>query len=334
MSDSALKVLNSETDKKQDTNGNSTKSISQNDNSNSDSNSNPNLNLKGETVTNGSEPAIIDVEYIESENLTEISDLESCMTTLIARLDSKDWVTICEALNNVRQISIFHKEKLSDHLAVVIQLVVKSLKNPRSAVIKTALMTCSDIFKGYGNLIIDSLDNLLVQLFLKSSQDKKFVCEVAEAALVSMTNYVSASLLVPKLLPSLKNRNPRVRAKASLCFGRSVPQLGLEGIKSYGIDKLIQIAATQLSDQLPESREAARTLILKLQEFYSQIPQPEEDPSSENPNPDSNPNSWEEFCLAKLSPLSAQAILRVTGSLQKEGLVTGSSQKEGLVANC
>jgi hypothetical protein len=42
----------------------------------------------------------------------------------------------------------------------------------------------------------------------------------------------------------------------------------VEGIKEYGMDKLIQIAATQLSDQLPESREAARSLALELQAFY------------------------------------------------------------------
>jgi hypothetical protein len=43
----------------------------------------------------------------------------------------------------------------------VIQLVVKSLKNPRSAVCKTALMACSDIFKGYGDIVVESLDPLV-----------------------------------------------------------------------------------------------------------------------------------------------------------------------------
>lgn len=88
---------------------------------------------------------------------------------------------------------------------------------------------------------------------------------------------------------------------------------GLEGIKAYGIDKLIQIAASQLSDQLPESREAARTLALELQTIYEK--------SHASPSEDSA-DSWDAFCQAKLSPLSAQAILRVT-STPKEGLVLG-----------
>ena len=93
---------------------------------------------------------------------------------------------------------------------------------------------------------------------------------------------------------------------------------GIEGIKSYGIDKLVQTAASQLSDQLPESREAARVLALELQSVYEK--------SQASPSEDSkeveNADSWEVFCQAKLPPLSAQAIIRVT-STPKEALVAG-----------
>lgn len=90
---------------------------------------------------------------------------------------------------------------------------------------------------------------------------------------------------------------------------------GMEGIKAYGIDKLIQIAAAQLSDQLPESREAARALAMQLQAIYvdSQVSQCEESVKLVDAD------SWEAFCHAKLTPLSAQAILRVTAT-PKEGL--------------
>lgn len=45
----------------------------------------------------------------------------------------------------------------------MITLVAKSLKNPRSAVCKTAIMTSADIFSAYNDLIIDSLDPLVGQ---------------------------------------------------------------------------------------------------------------------------------------------------------------------------
>ncbi|KAG8482843.1 hypothetical protein CXB51_024433 [Gossypium anomalum] len=272
----------------------------------------------GETVNAGVEVANSEVEYIESENLGDLEDVNTCLEKLLPGLESKDWVLVVETLNNVRRLSIFHREAMHSMLGDLIPLVVKSLKNPRSAVCKTAIMTSADIFSAYNDDLIEFLDPLLVQLLLKSSQDKRFVCEAAERALEVMTTSVFPMSLLPKLQPYLKNRNPRIRAKASMCFSRSVPRLGVEGIQEYGIDKLIQVAASQLSDQLPESREAARTLLLELQTVYEKsnglsttIPeQPEM-------------NSWEHFCQSKLSPLSAQAVLRVT-NIAREGLIIGS----------
>lgn len=46
----------------------------------------------------------------------------------------------------------------------MISSIAKSLKNPRSAVCKTAIMTSADVFSAYNDLIIDSLDPLVSQL--------------------------------------------------------------------------------------------------------------------------------------------------------------------------
>ncbi|CAN7005527.1 unnamed protein product [Brassica rapa subsp. trilocularis] len=288
----------------------------------------------GESEKPEAEKATVEVEYIESENLDNVDDADAVLKSVLAGLDSKDWVSVCDALNNVRRLSIFHKEAMLHMLEKVIPLVVKSLKNPRSAVCKTACMTSADIFSAYNDHITDLLDSLLTQLLLKSSQDKRFVCEAAEKALTSMTKYVSPTLLLPKLQPCLKNRNPRIRAKASSCFSRSVPRLGVEGIKEYGIDKLVQAAASQLSDQLPESREAARIVLLELQTVYEKahpLIKPETSSSSspeEEQISEAEPITWENFCQSKLSALSAQAVLRVTNVLAmtaREGLVTTGS---------
>lgn len=32
--------------------------------------------------------------------------------SLVTELDSKDWVLVCDALNTVRRLSIFHKEDM------------------------------------------------------------------------------------------------------------------------------------------------------------------------------------------------------------------------------
>lgn len=109
---------------------------------------------------------------------------------------------------------------------------------------------------------------------------------------------------------------------------------GVEGIKKYGIDKLVQAAASQLSDQLPESREAARTVLLELQTVYEKshpLIKPETSSSSspeEEQISEAEPITWEIFCQSKLSALSAQAVLRVTNVVAmpaREGMVTTGS---------
>ena len=91
---------------------------------------------------------------------------------------------------------------------------------------------------------------------------------------------------------------------------------GIDGIKAYGIDKLIEIAISQLSDQLPESREAARALLLELHTLYEKSHLPNANTVSDEPEI----TSWEDFCQSKLSPLNAQAVLRVT-NIVREGIV-------------
>lgn len=65
----------------------------------------------------------------------------------------------------------------------------------------------------------------LLQLLLKATQDKRFVCEEAERALGGMTSWISPNPSLEKLRPYAKHRNPRVRAKAATCVYKSVSRL-------------------------------------------------------------------------------------------------------------
>ncbi|GKU96930.1 hypothetical protein SLEP1_g10110 [Rubroshorea leprosula] len=55
-----------------------------------------------------------------------------------------------------------------------------------------------DVVTAFNDHVVDLLDPLLVQLLLKSSQDKRLVCEAAEKALEAMTTWVSPIVLLPK----------------------------------------------------------------------------------------------------------------------------------------
>lgn len=84
----------------------------------------------------------------------------------------------------------------------------------------------------------------------------------------------------------------------------------MDGITNYGLEPLIQIAAAQLNDQLPEAREAARKLVVDLHAVHSS--QVQSAPKTEDDDPSEVTDPWEQFCMSSLTPLTAQAVLRVT----------------------
>ncbi|KAJ7248110.1 hypothetical protein O6H91_03G125700 [Diphasiastrum complanatum] len=251
------------------------------------------------------EPPGQEIEYVPSEELKALEGSENVLATLLERLDSKEWLTVWDALTHVRQLSIFSSSSMLPILNAVILLVIKAMKNPRSALCKTSIMASSDLFKAYADQMLDAFDPLLLQLLLKASQDKKFVCEEAERALIGMTTWISPNLLLQKLLPYATHRHPRVRAKAAICISNTVSKLGIREIMDFGIEQLIHIAASQLNDQLPEGREAARKLIMVLHAAYKQCY------LSEN-HVETTDDVWEQLCVNKLSAMTAQAVLRVS----------------------
>jgi hypothetical protein len=126
-----------------------------------------------------------------------------------------------------------------------------------------------------------------------------------------MTTSISPQPMLQKLQPYISHHNPRVRAKAAMCMYQSVSRLGVDEIKQYGMESLIQLAASQLNDRLPEAREAARNLVLDLCTAYRKCPDEHSMTGLEAAEqPAADP--WEQFCLLKLSPITAQAVLRVT----------------------
>ncbi|KAJ6319065.1 hypothetical protein OIU76_014412 [Salix suchowensis] len=104
-------------------------------------------------------PADPIIDYISSGNLEPISDRESKIHGLVEELDSKDWTRVCESLNDARRFALYHSLLLFPILEKVVLVVVKAMKNPRSALCKTSIMASSDIFKVFGDQLLDSTNN-------------------------------------------------------------------------------------------------------------------------------------------------------------------------------
>lgn len=67
----------------------------------------------------------------------------------------------------------------------------------------------------------------LLQLLLKASQDKRFVCEEAERALKIMVDSMTPLPLLHKLRSYGTHANPRVRAKAAVSLSHCVSKMVL-----------------------------------------------------------------------------------------------------------
>ncbi|VAH68348.1 unnamed protein product [Triticum turgidum subsp. durum] len=213
-------------------------------------------------VAAAAEPA---VEYVRSEDLLPVPAPKARAQGLVAGLDSKDWVKVCEALNDARRLAIHHPALLAPILEKVVLGMVKTMKNPRSAVLKTSVMACTDVFAAFGNLIssasADAFDKLLLQLLLKASQDKRFVCEEAEKAMRAMATSMPPLPLLKKLKSYVHHANLRVRAKAAVAMAHCAARMDVETMKDFGLPALLQVAAELLNDRLPEAREAARSIV-------------------------------------------------------------------------
>jgi hypothetical protein len=67
------------------------------------------------------------------------------------------------ALNSVRQSSIFYKEDMRPILGNITTLTVESLNNPRTALCKTVIMASYELIKVYQDQMIDFIDPMLFQ---------------------------------------------------------------------------------------------------------------------------------------------------------------------------
>ncbi|KAK4776306.1 hypothetical protein SAY86_004994 [Trapa natans] len=128
----------------------------------------------GNELTNGvGEVGTSEIEYIESEKLSDVEDADAALKNalpflhisgVLAGLESKDWHLVCDTLNNIRRLALFRKEVMLNMVEDVITLLVKALKNPRSAVCKTGIMTSADIFFACNDELINFLDPLVISL--------------------------------------------------------------------------------------------------------------------------------------------------------------------------
>ncbi|KAK4405565.1 hypothetical protein Sango_0563000 [Sesamum angolense] len=243
----------------------------------------PQIDVNDENKAPLPQPSSADasIDYISSEDLKAFQDPDVKIQGLAGGLESKDWLKVCESLNDVRRFALYHSGLLLPILDKVVSVMVKAIKNPRSALCKTSIMAAADIFKAFGEKLLDStsdvFNQLLLQLLLKASQDKKFVCEEADRALLAMVEAMAPLPLLHKLGLYVGHTNLRVRAKAAISISNCVSRM------------------------LPEAREAARGIAISLFRALAE-------------NEEEKQEVWQSFCQSNLPAIHAQAMVKLVSS--------------------
>ncbi|XP_010551071.1 PREDICTED: crescerin-1-like [Tarenaya hassleriana] len=250
--------------------------------------------------------ADLSVDYVASEDLEPLSDPESASKSLLEELASKDWTKVCEALNNTRRMALHHSSLLLPILGKVIVGMVKTMKSPRSALCKTSIMASADFFNAFGETLLEEphsnpIHDLILQLLMKASQDKKFVCEEADRALNAMVNSVAPVPLLRQLQCYVGHSNLRIRAKAAVSISNCLSKMGLVEMEGFGSVSMAKMAADLLNDKLPDAREAARSIVNSV---YQKITAEEENKQE----------AWQKFCETNLTQLNAQAMMKIVSS--------------------
>ncbi|XP_010519352.1 PREDICTED: uncharacterized protein LOC104798841 [Tarenaya hassleriana] len=104
------------------------------------------------------------------------------------------------------------------------------MKSPRSALCKTSIMASADIFNAFGEKLLQeprfkAIDDLMFQLLMKASQDKKFVCEEADRALNTMASSAAPLPLLCQLQRHVCHNNLCIRAKAAASLSNCISKM-------------------------------------------------------------------------------------------------------------
>eukprot|EP01026_Neomeris_dumetosa_P046756 TRINITY_DN3991_c0_g1_i4.p1 TRINITY_DN3991_c0_g1~~TRINITY_DN3991_c0_g1_i4.p1 ORF type:complete len:611 (-),score=94.19 TRINITY_DN3991_c0_g1_i4:196-1881(-) len=228
----------------------------------------------------GEEPSKnLDFHYIASGELTPLDDPQKKSEEIVELLTTTNWVEICDNINSFRSLIVFNKDCITDEiLAAVIPKLIKYIRNPRSSVCKTAIISVIDLVANLKDEFLPFLDtdgqkqtanSVLYTLLTKASaNDKRFVIEATLEALDATVMYITPQKLLGIILPYATHKNPKVRGQACRVLSKCLQELTNEYLINNELEKILKICANLVCDKTPEARENARQCILRLKEAY------------------------------------------------------------------
>ncbi|KAG7672180.1 hypothetical protein Ndes2526B_g06836 [Nannochloris sp. 'desiccata'] len=287
-------------------------------------------------LPDGPEPVVIEIEYPSTEDLQPIdsnfgTDISTLLAETLTKMDSPEWVETISALTMFRRLVVHHTADCLEELPQAMPRVVKALRSLRSALSKTAILTLRDMYLYYAEAMFPLTDlggattpmnSALAQLLLKAaSNDKKFVIEEAQRALVTMSETSPCLGFFSLLAPYTEHKNPKVRGKTATVLALSFAQFQPQEVYEYGMDKILNIIARLITDNTPEARDSAKKLALKMKTAFDDegvaahmnVEVPVAVAVEGGEEPPKQLSTWEYYCQSVLGVSKAASFLKAAG---------------------
>lgn len=285
-------------------------------------------------LPDGPEPVVVEIEYPARDALQPLDNPNDAIESMVAGLDSSNWVDACKALLTLRQLAVHHPTECTAILPAAVPLVIKSVRSLRSSLCKTAVMATTDLVLSFGDDMLPLCDvggpsapikSLLSQLLLKcASNDKKFVIEEAIRALNTLASGTTPAKFLPMLAPYIDHKNLKVRGKAGIVLAATVTRMTPMEAAEYGLPSLLKFSGKLITDNTPDARESAKQMAVFLRKAFADShvqskfpeltpPEPEstEQVLEEGEEPKPVPGPWQRFLKLHLNPSASVAVLRV-----------------------
>lgn len=175
------------------------------------------------------------VHYFTTEELKAFPNMpeDRFIADVLRRLDSKvgEWSDQFAAISEARRL-VQHAPKAvmsGGHLRKMVALITTLMDSLRSALAKNALLCVGELFAKFGRRMDPELELSLPVILKRAVDTNSFIAEEAEWSLREVCKAASETKLMPHLLTSATNRQPRVRERSIWCVAMLTQQLRDKG---------------------------------------------------------------------------------------------------------
>ena len=204
-----------------------------------------------------------------SPKMTKIPHISNRrLMTAIDDIQKPDWEVQVEGLSVIQRVAIHHQKMLNGCLQSALQAITGCIRSLRSAVVKTALQTFTDIVKGVKHdqkSLEAQLELISYEILRISASDNHFLRDAADDCFSEITAAITDHLrfrLLYRILVALTNsKNGVLRSQGvaviSLCVKRS-GDLHVRGYAKTGL--LLKSLNSFLNDASDSCRHNGREL--------------------------------------------------------------------------